>query len=81
MDIIITSIAIILIISLAGPLMPIEAYSQLPYSPNIQSSENRGNQNNKTNESSTSTKFVIINFDDGDINQYRYAKPILQGRL
>jgi peptidoglycan/xylan/chitin deacetylase (PgdA/CDA1 family) len=77
MDIIITSIAIILIISLAGPLMPIEAYSQLPYSPNIQSSENRGNQNNKTNESSTSTKFVIINFDDGDINQYRYAKPIL----
>jgi peptidoglycan/xylan/chitin deacetylase (PgdA/CDA1 family) len=71
-------IAIILIIIVAGFLVPVIDYSQLTYSPNIQSFENQGNQNSKTNESSSNiTNFVIINFDDGNINQYRYAKPIL----
>ena len=70
--------------------MPTGTYGRLPYLPAAPPAEESGSGNsgyelsNKTvsREDAIPTtpnnnKFVIINFDDGYPNQYRYARPIL----
>jgi peptidoglycan/xylan/chitin deacetylase (PgdA/CDA1 family) len=80
-----TILGIISLIALSGFLLPVGGYSQLPFlisqhnmttvvdEPTASTplrAENPGGSN-------TSNKFVVINFDDSDVGQYRYAKPIL----
>lgn len=78
-----TTLAIILIIVLAGLLLPFAAYSKFPYLSNIQSPKNPGNQSNNSEQSirgyssGSSNKVVILTFDDSIRSAYLYAKPIL----
>jgi peptidoglycan/xylan/chitin deacetylase (PgdA/CDA1 family) len=62
---------IITVIALAAFLLPIEAYCQVPDFHNVQSRENQ------SSGSSNNTKLVILNFDDTNMDQIGYAKPIL----
>jgi peptidoglycan/xylan/chitin deacetylase (PgdA/CDA1 family) len=75
----------ILMFSLRVGSLPTLAYGQLPYLANAQTSENQENhdkvlitKNEPVNSNrSSNNKVVILNFDDSHMNEYRYAKPIL----
>ena len=51
-----------LMIALAVLLLPLQAYSKIPYFHDVGSSEIQCRDRN-------STKFVILNFDDATLNQ------------